>query len=322
MEYMRAYDKAKEDSGESRERNGQRREYNRKKKAIGDARKKAYLAEVYGESPAKRHIVTEASRVVVLSDIQIPFEDPGALSQALDVVYRIKPDTVVLNGDVIDCYRESRFLHDPRKALDVIEETHSRVRMLLAALEGIPYKYWLGGNHEDRWRKLLWQPSLTPVALQLLKEHERVIREKYERDAFPMTEPDESFRILYDLDKHGFAYYPYGHRLYFADNNLIVTHGKYASKHSAYSAKRTWEWLGRSCIVGHSHRQGSYLITQDGREHGAWENGCLCQLEPEYDDTPNWQQGLSVVRIDGPEFNVLQVPIVRRNGVPVAAYYG
>ena len=280
------------------------------------ARKKAYIAQVYSGAPGKR-ISVDAQTLVVINDTQIPFEDPAAVNQALDVLHRVRPDTVVLNGDIIDCYRESKFLIDPRKAGDVIEETHKRVRLLLTALQDVPNKYWLGGNHEDRWRKLLWQTSVTPVVKSLADEHERIIGKP-----FPRLDATESFKVLYDTREHGFTYYPYGHRLYFASDNLVVTHGKYVSRHSGYSAKRTWEWLGRSCIVGHTHRMGSYLITQDAREHGAWENGCLCLLEPEYDDTPNWQQGLSIVRIDGPEFNVLQVPIVRKDGEPVAAYYG
>ncbi len=268
-----------------------------------------------GSNVDKRVAVHGVRRVVVLSDLQIPFEDADALAQAEAVARRVKPDLIVLAGDVIDCYAESEFVKDPVLALRSIPETHERVRALMKRLSFAPLRVWLGGNHEDRWRKVLW--SNTSVAKQLVQQHQAVAGVPLN-----MNDPVGSFRALYGVYEHGWAYYPYGHRLYLAEGSLVITHGKYVSRHSGYSARRTWEWLGRSCIVGHTHRLGTYLITQDGVPVGAWENGCLCQLEPEYDDAPNWQQGFSIVRIDGSTFHVVQVPIVRRDGKPVAVYRG
>jgi predicted phosphodiesterase len=278
------------------------------------ARLKAYQTALFAESPEKRIAVPDSRRVVILSDLQIPFEDGPALDQALEVLHRVDPDTVVLNGDIADCYAESDFLKDSVRAQESIPQTHERVRVLLDILQDVPTKIWMGGNHEDRWRRLLWSGS--PTAVEMLRSHQRAAG----LDGIDLNDPVASFEKLFGMEKFGFKYYPYSHRLYFAENNLVVTHGKYVSRHSGASAKRTWEWLGKSAIVGHTHRLGSYLITQDGHEAGAWENGCLCQLEPEYDDAPNWQQGFSLVHVDGPEFHVVQVPIVRRRGRPVAVY--
>jgi hypothetical protein len=122
------------------------------------------------------------------------------------------------------------------------------------------------------------------------------------------------------VKEYGFSYHAYGDRAYLADGNLVVTHGKFVSRHSAASAKRTFEWLGKSCITGHTHRLGSYFVTLDGIEYGAWEGGCLCQTEPEYDDAPNWQQGFTVVHVDGPRFHVVPVPVVREGRKRKALY--
>lgn len=279
------------------------------------ANKKAYELALFEDAPTKR-ISAEAERVVVLSDLQIPFEDGPAVDQALVVLHSVNPDMIILNGDIVDCYAESSFLKDALKAERTIPATHERLRMLLSCLQHVPKKIWLGGNHEERWRKVLW--SDTPSAKLWLQRHQ----EASGLDGIDLLDPVRSFAKLFNAQEYGFEYYPYGHRLYLAEGNLIVTHGKYVSRHSGWSAKRTWEWLGKSCIVGHTHRLGSYLITQDGQEMGAWENGCLCVLEPEYDDAPNWQQGFSIIRISGPEFHVIQVPIIRRAGKPVAVYHG
>lgn len=285
-----------------------------------DARK-LYDLELFSEAPNKRVHAT-AAKVVVLSDIQMPFEDPAALEQSLRVVDSVQPDLVVLDGDIVDCYAESSFLKDPRKAAESTKQGHRRARALMERLAHVPQKIWMGGNHEQRWQRVVWRQfelngGPGPVAANLLELVKS--RTGYDLD---LLDEAGSFERIFDMPAHGFKYYPYSHRLYLAEGNLVVTHGKYVSRHSAYAAKRTFEWLGKSCIVGHTHRQGTYRITMDGREHGAWENGCLCQLEPEYDDAPNWQQGFSVVRIDGPEFHVVQVPIIRRRGEPVAVYGG
>lgn len=277
---------------------------------------KTYLGTVYHPAPEKRVPIENVSTVVVLSDIQIPFEDPAALNKALEIVHKLQPDMMILNGDIIDCYAESDFLTDPEIAVESITQTHSRVRELMGCLRYIPHKIWLGGNHEHRWQKVLWG-RVGPKALYLIKEHEKAVGHP-----ISVGDPLNSFKTLYDVAQYGFSYYPWGHRLYLAEGNLIVTHGQYVSKHSGYSAKRHYEWLGKSCIIGHTHRQGTYRITTDGKEHGAWENGCLCQLEPEYAVAPNWQQGFSIVKIDGSLFHVVQVPIVRRGNVPVAIYGG
>jgi predicted phosphodiesterase len=284
------------------------------------AAKAAYLESVFHPSPDKRIPVTGIRRLVVLQDLQIPFEDPKAVSEALSVVHRVNPDAVVLDGDIVDCYQESSFLKDFRLAADVTDEQHRRVRAFMALLGDIRVKIWMGGNHEERWWRTIKvqreRETNSPVVTNLLAYIKHTGKE------VRLQDPIGSFSRVFGAADHGFTYYPWSHRLYFAESNLVVCHGKYVSRHSGVAAKRTYEWLGRSAIVGHTHRMGTYQLTQDGRQHGAWENGCLCQLEPEYDDAPNWQQGMCVVEIDGPYFRVIPVPIVRKAGSsdPVALY--
>lgn len=280
---------------------------------------KAYSADLFAEAPSKRIRVDGVRTAVVLSDIQIPFEDGPALNQALDVIRSVQPDTLILNGDIIDCYLESSFTKKMKPSLlkQVARQTFERAQQFMASIAEVPQKIWMGGNHEERWALQIARENerggLTPITLALIASR---------KDDLDMSDVHGSFARVYNMADYGITYYPYSHRLYLAERNLVVTHGKYVSRHSGQSAKRTFEWLGRSCIVGHTHRLGNHLVTQDDKTHGAWENGCLCQMEPEYDDTPNWQQGFSIVKVNGPEFHVIQVPIIRRAGAPVAVYHG
>jgi predicted phosphodiesterase len=280
---------------------------------------KAYEADLFADAPEKRHRVTAAKTVAILSDLQIPFEDGAAVNQALEVLRAVNPDTVILNGDILDCYLESSFSKrkPPAVLAQIAGQTFDRAQRLMESLQDIPVKLWNGGNHEARWEKQIAKENerggLSPITLALVAARGKDI---------DFGDMSGSFARVNNLHGFGFKYIPYSDRWYLAEDNLVVTHGKYVSRHSGQAAKRTFEWLGRSCIVGHTHRQGNYRLTQDGREHGAWEGGCLCQLEPEYDDAPNWQQGLTVVKINGPEFHVVEVPIVRRGSKPVAIYQG
>lgn len=266
--------------------------------------------------------VPETRTLAILSDLQMPFEDPAALDQALEVVARIKPDTVVLNGDIVDCYAESVFLKDWKLAAIATPEGHRRARRVMECLEYVPNKIWLGGNHEERWKKELWREIAKGEKAGAVAANLAAAMNAKSVAGIDLSDPVGSFARIYDMAEHGFTYYPWHHRLYFAQGNLVVTHGEFVRKDSGATARATFEWLGKSVIVGHTHRLGSYLVTKDGREHGGWEGGCLCELEPEYCTTPNWQQGLTIVKINGPEFHVVPVPIIRRAGVPVAVYAG
>lgn len=290
----------------------------------------AYREALFAPAPEKRIRVEGVSVLAVLSDLQMPFEDPEALDQALQVLEHAKPDCVVLNGDVVDCYRETdAFLRDWRVAKDATPEQHRRARLLMDRLRHIPQKIWLGGNHEERWWKCIKDERQhgghSAVTENLLATiNAEAVHDPTKR--LDLEDHIQSFERIYDMRSFGFRYWPYSHRLYFADDNLVVCHGQYVSRHSGQSAKRHFEWLGRSCIIGHTHRMGEYVVTQDGRERGAWEGGCLCQLEPPagYAHAPNWQQGFCLAQVGGSRFRVVPIKIIRDDphSSPAALYSG
>jgi predicted phosphodiesterase len=47
-----------------------------------------------------------SKKCVVLSDVHFPFEDKVAVQMAIDYIKKAKPDTVILNGDIMDCFTE------------------------------------------------------------------------------------------------------------------------------------------------------------------------------------------------------------------------
>jgi hypothetical protein len=95
--------------------------------------------------------VLKAKRVLVLSDIHIPYHDEKALDAALKAGDAVNPDVVLLNGDMVDFHGISRYQSDPRKrSLKVeIDSMRQFLGHLRARFKKARILFKLG-NHEER----------------------------------------------------------------------------------------------------------------------------------------------------------------------------
>ena len=57
----------------------------------------------------------KAKRLLVLSDIHIPYHNIESLTCAFDFAKGEKPDAILLNGDTLDFFGLSKFIKDPKK---------------------------------------------------------------------------------------------------------------------------------------------------------------------------------------------------------------
>ena len=57
----------------------------------------------------------KAKRLLVLSDIHIPYHNIESLTCAFDYAKKEKPDAILLNGDTLDFFGLSKFIKDPKK---------------------------------------------------------------------------------------------------------------------------------------------------------------------------------------------------------------
>lgn len=222
---------------------------------------------------------------VVLNDLQIPWQDTRVLNLVLSFIETLQPYGVVLNGDVVDCYELSTFDKNPLSDYGLEREIQESKTILMRLAKAAKVRWWIGGNHEDRLRRTLWKnPAFAKIhALQ--------------------------FEQLFHLADYGFGWKPYGGVLKLG--KLLVTHGSMVNKHSGWTARSHFEKYGGPVLIGHTHRLGIYYRTNAKGVHAAWENGCLCRLNPEYVQYPDWQQGFSVVHVhDSGLFNVQQIPIL------------
>jgi UDP-2,3-diacylglucosamine pyrophosphatase LpxH len=232
--------------------------------------------------------------VLITNDWQIPFHDVQVIEGLfMPFLKWLRPDEFIWNGDIIDNYNLSEFSKNPLQKPTLIDEaTVAREYMArISKTKGLQRKVWLGGNHEDRLRRYMWQHA---GRLQL--------------------GPDDTFESVFAPKAHGFDYLPYGSVV--ALGSLDVTHGSIVRQHSGWSAKAHFDKRGGSVIIGHTHRLGTYYRTNAKGVHVSIENGCLCSLKPEYVQDPDWQQGWAVVKVaDDGNFNVQQIPVINREAI-------
>ena len=101
--------------------------------------------------------VTElGERIAVLSDLHFPYHCTKTLKNWYAEAQEYEPSVILLNGDILDFYRLSRYEKDPNKRKTEYEL--DTVQQFLDWLQnGFEAKIiWKDGNHDERWKKYLW----------------------------------------------------------------------------------------------------------------------------------------------------------------------
>ncbi len=149
----------------------------------------------------------------------------------LKVGKAFKPDILIANGDIADCYSVSSHSKNPERVNKLAEEL-LEVNTALDELDslGAKQKLFIAGNHEDR---------LT----------------RYLQDKAPELFGVVSIPDLFRLKSRGWAYTPY--KQYTKLGKLHITHDVgTAGRFAAYKALDTFQ---HSVITGHTHRL-SYVV--------------------------------------------------------------
>lgn len=242
-------------------------------------------------------IKKEYETIVVANDLHIPYEDKRAVIILKQYLYETQPDKFIIAGDLIDFGEISHFLRNPnninaiQENIDLAEEYLKDFRKILPKSE--IYYIIKGSNHEERLQKYLWSKAPELTNLRALKLQELLNLEKY--------------NITPILNKPWIE----------IGNELVVMHGDLVRKFSGYTAHGMLDKYGRSVVFGHCHRIGIHYHTNSKGMQGAFENGCLCSLSPEYVFQQDWQQGFSIIykKRGKNRFHIVQFPII--DGVAV-----
>lgn len=238
--------------------------------------------------------------MAVLNDSHNPFQDQRVLREVELFLGELQPDMVIYPGDMGDFYLLSKFDKNPQRAGRLQEDLGSTAALFRRhrALMPNARMIFCKGNHEDRLRKFLWSKSPALASLDCL-----------------------TVEGLYKLEDSKVECVDYEEGV-LINGNFMVTHGDLIRAHSAYTAKGMSDKHGGSGIHGHSHRGGNSLKRNRFGVYGWWENFCLCDLEPDYVQNPNWQQGFSLVHFKRERFWVEQLQIIQRKFIYGGKTYG
>lgn len=219
--------------------------------------------------PATR---SETEYVVFGSDFHFPYQDDAAVESFVNLVKAVKPDRVVLNGDIADFFQLSRFNTGAQRVDDLQNEIDQanffRMCVRKAAPDAVIDE--TEGNHDNRVTTYVEKNARSLISLRALK-------------------PEELFKYKdLEIDWHpgcGFL----------LRETFLVKHGTIVRGEAGATAKAELMLAGVSGISGHTHRLARYR--KNGYSQREWlEMGCLCRLDPDYvaGGLPNWTQGCAI----------------------------
>ena len=241
--------------------------------------------------------MSDFTTALVINDLHLPFHSPRAVKLVMGFAKSLKPDTVFLNGDIIDAYEMSRFDRDPRRGATIDKELKMGTALIQQLRGDLPKSriVFVEGNHEHRIRRYIVKnaPSLTWV--QGLK--------------LPALLELDKYRVEYiecDADRFIDTYVQYG-------PSLLIGHFATCRGQSGATARALLDQFSMSCVQGHTHSIGSAnKLIYPSKQIAAWENGCLASLHPSYCNPKNWCHCISVIHKEnrGSYFQLQQLPII------------
>ena len=238
------------------------------------------MPTTYNVEMALEDIVAGETRekVMVVSDIHLPFQDNDAVEIMKSYAKDYKPNHFVINGDLLDFYNLSDFDKHPDRKYSVMQEIVDGRNFLKDMRKTVGkhcQMYMTEGNHDARLQRyLVKNPELAD---------------------FPELKLPNLLRLKEQGIKYSGVSTDYwskdtGH---FKFGDMVVLHGDNrfngasTSAYSGYSAKNTMFKLQTSVTMGHIHRLAMvHHRTPHGQMIGL-EQGCLSQIP----GNANWQQG-------------------------------
>ena len=218
-------------------------------------------------------------KIVVISDLQVPYHDPRAVKNVASFIRRFKPDQVITIGDEIDLPQISRWT----------ENTQGWFEQTLAA-------------DRDATVEILWDLQVTDM---IRSNHtDRLYNVIMKKIPAFLALPELKFEKFMKLDELGIKF----HRkpLEFAPD-WIAIHGDEGSVKptpglTALDAARKH---GKSVVCGHTHRAGQSAFTEAsggvlGRALRGVEVGNLMDFKKAgyTKGVANWQQAFAVFYVD------------------------
>ncbi len=219
-----------------------------------------------------KHVEARYKRTVIAGDHHVPYQDKLAVKLWLKFLEWYKPEVLILNGDIMDCFAISKFTKSPlegKRLKDEIKETKKLLRQIVAVTPNCT-RYYIFGNHENRLHKYMANNASEIYELVALED---------------LLGLEDDFIVVNSSHVENFVQI----------GDIYVGHWNRVSKHSAYTVKNIIDDRGVSIVQSHTHRMGMHVHKYMDRTVYGWEIGCLCDTDPDYVVSPNWQSGFAVI---------------------------
>ncbi len=241
---------------------------------------------------SKPFLLPNNNRVIIFSDLHIPYHSVSAIEFAVKEAKKFKPTTIILNGDVADFYSISKYLTDPSKR-NLLEEIKT-VRQFLTYLRSQFPKcriIFKAGNHENRLSKYIFTKADQLAGLDVC-----------------------SLSSVFGLEKLGIEFVE-DTKIILCGNMMIVHGHEVGNICSKYPAESLFKFTQTNAVAGHTHRVSDYFYrTVTGEEFRTYVTACLCDLTPDYRPHNNWRNGFGYLEVDRKgEFDFTN--IINNNGV-------
>lgn len=230
------------------------------------------------------YIIT-GKRILVLSDIHVPYHSIPAITAAFDWAKPMNPDTILLNGDTMDAHKLSKYVTDPKKR-DFAGELEIFRQFFSALTETFPKAKVIFkiGNHEERYNAFLAQK-----AGELSGVHEF------------------SLENIIKARANGIEFVTDKRIMKAGDLNIIHGHEFTGGSFSPVNIARGLFLKAKvSAMQGHNHQTSEHTETDmNGRITTTWSVGCLSELHPMYMPLNKWNHGFAFVEVqDDGDFQV------------------
>ena len=244
---------------------------------VEDRARNPYNLPASDETAFEPYIIKGHKKVLILSDIHVPYHSIDAITAAIQYAKRTKPDALLLNGDTIDCHRLSRFIKDPKKRNFKLELDTFKALFDIFEKELKCKIYFKIGNHEERYEHFLYEKASELVGVEEF-EFENIIKARA-----------RGIEII-------------GDKRPMKLNNLWGIHGhEYVGGISApvNPARGLFLKAKVSTFQGHNHQTSEHTEpTLTGKMVTTWSLGCLSELHPAYMPLNKWNHGFAEVDLD------------------------
>jgi len=231
--------------------------------------------------PIKPHFIRGQNKILVISDLHLPYHDEKAIEVALLKGKAENVNIIILLGDLLDMYQLSQWVKDPKNPnmateLEICREFLQLLRKEFPDAEII----WKEGNHEARWQTYFYRNAPDVAVLPGMTVYDYMNVEQYGIQVIRDNRPiNVSTLLLY-----------HGHELPRGLTNPVN------------QARGQWLRATANMIAGHGHRTSTHIErSATGQIFSNWSIGCLCDLTPQYASINKWNHGFGILTQEGPK---------------------